>query len=96
MFLKTAGGGFLLQVEAVCSRLWRVSDELLVDAAKGMVYLHARKLIHRDLKPQNLLVNDEWTCKIADFGISTIKPQNTQTMTYRRIHINRHIFDSQH
>ena len=44
-------------------------------------YLHSRKLIHRDLKPQNLLVNGTWTCKIADFGISTIKPQQTQTMT---------------
>ena len=44
-------------------------------------YLHSRKLIHRDLKPQNLLINGAWTCKIADFGVSTIKPQQTQTMT---------------
>jgi serine/threonine protein kinase len=45
------------------------------------VYLHSRKLIHRDIKPQNLLVNSTWVCKVADFGISTIKPQQTQTMT---------------
>jgi serine/threonine protein kinase len=43
-------------------------------------YLHSKKLIHRDLKPQNLLVNNKWVCKVADFGVSTIKT-TTRTMT---------------
>jgi len=51
------------------------------DAAKGVAYLHSRKLIHRDLKPQNFLVNDRWQCKVADFGISTVRPEVTRTMT---------------
>ena len=51
------------------------------EAAKGMSYLHSKKLIHRDLKTDNLLVNEEWTCKIADFGISTVRPTITREMT---------------
>ena len=34
---------------------WGMRLKLAVDAAKGMSYLHKRKVIHRDLKPQNLL-----------------------------------------
>lgn len=62
---------------------WNVRCKLAKDAAKGMSYLHSRKIIHRDLKPQNLLVNSEpnWECKITDFGISTIRPDVTRTMT---------------
>ena len=60
---------------------WPLRLKLAKDAGKGMAYLHSRKVIHRDLKPQNLLVNDAWTCKIADFGISTVKEAQTRTMT---------------
>ena len=60
---------------------WALRLKLAKDAAKGMSYLHKRKLIHRDLKSQNLLVNETWTCKIADFGISTVKEAQTRTMT---------------
>lgn len=44
-------------------------------------HLHNKKLIHRDLKSHNLLVNDTWNCKVADFGISTIRPTITRVMT---------------
>merc|ERR1712000_630241 len=47
----------------------------------GVAYLHQKKLIHRDLKSQNLLVNDLWQCKVADFGISTVNPTITRAMT---------------
>lgn len=36
--------------------------------AEGMSFLHARDLIHRDLKSLNVLVNQEWKAKISDFG----------------------------
>jgi serine/threonine protein kinase len=40
----------------------------LRDVARGMTFLHAQGLIHRDLKSLNVLVDDDWRAKIADFG----------------------------
>jgi len=56
---------------------WKLRLKLAKDAAKGMAYLHSRNLIHRDLKPQNLLVNSNWSCKVSDFGISTVSSHTT-------------------
>jgi len=40
------------------------------DIANGLAWLHAHNIIHRDLKLANLLVADDWTVKISDFGLS--------------------------
>ncbi|GAB4816196.1 hypothetical protein N2152v2_003242 [Parachlorella kessleri] len=40
------------------------------DAAKGMLYLHSRHIIHRDLKSANLLVDAHWHVKVSDFNLS--------------------------
>lgn len=37
---------------------------------KGIDFLHCNNIIHRDIKPQNILVNEDQTLKIADFGLS--------------------------
>ncbi|MGI8421086.1 MAG: serine/threonine-protein kinase [Gaiellaceae bacterium] len=41
-----------------------------VQACAGLAHAHAAGLVHRDIKPQNLLVRDDGTLKIADFGIA--------------------------
>lgn len=41
-------------------------------AASGLHYAHERGILHRDVKPQNLLVSDQGVMKVADFGIAKV------------------------
>jgi serine/threonine protein kinase len=61
---------------------WPRRLKLLRSAAVGLAYLHTREpaIVHRDVKPSNLLVDDEWNVKVADFGFARIKEDNA-TMT---------------
>ena len=51
-----------------CKHWLRYAREI----AQAMEYLHAKGVVHRDLKDGNVLVDAAGTCKVADFGISTI------------------------
>jgi serine/threonine protein kinase len=59
-----------------------ISCRWLIDTAKGMDYLHSFRspILHRDLKSPNLLVDKNYTIKIADFGLSRVKV-HVQVMT---------------
>uniref|UniRef100_A0A6B2L155 Non-specific protein-tyrosine kinase n=1 Tax=Arcella intermedia TaxID=1963864 RepID=A0A6B2L155_9EUKA len=48
------------------------------EVAQGMNWLHKQNLLHLDLKPANLLLMEDWTVKIADFGLSRLQPKNDQ------------------
>eukprot|EP00736_Rhodelphis_marinus_P012860 Rmarinus@m.26313 len=54
-----------------------VHDTLFVrmvrDIIDGVNYLHKRNILHRDLKPLNLLVDEKYSVKVSDFGLSTLK-----------------------
>jgi serine/threonine-protein kinase len=49
---------------------WEEAVELAVQACRGLAHAHAAGLVHRDVKPQNLLLRDDGTVKVADFGIA--------------------------
>ena len=53
---------------------WEASLVLIaLDVAKGMTYLHAKGVVHRDLKPGNVLLTEHWVGKVADFGTALSK-----------------------
>ena len=51
-----------------------------VKISEALFYAHSNNLIHRDIKPQNVLLKENSTLKVADFGIARIQDQGTVTL----------------
>ncbi|KAL1539738.1 serine threonine-protein kinase [Salvia divinorum] len=54
---------------------------LALDLARGLSYLHSMKIVHRDVKTENMLLDAHGTLKIADFGVARVEAQNPRDMT---------------
>jgi class 3 adenylate cyclase/tRNA A-37 threonylcarbamoyl transferase component Bud32 len=62
---------------------WATRLNVVKGIALGLAYLHSQQpapILHRDLKSSNVLVDESWNAKIADFGLARMKQENA-TMT---------------
>ncbi len=55
--------------------------QLASEVAEALAYAHARGVIHRDIKPQNILLTEDGVAKVADFGIARTLDATSLTRT---------------
>ncbi|KAK1401897.1 Cysteine-rich receptor protein [Heracleum sosnowskyi] len=58
---------------------WKQRFDIIFGTARGLAYLHEQfhvRIIHRDIKPGNILLDDELQPKIADFGLARLLPED--------------------
>ncbi|CAN4115482.1 unnamed protein product [Withania somnifera] len=60
---------------------FKVVVQLALDLARGLSYLHSEKIVHRDVKTENMLLDRNRTLKIADFGVARVEASNPNDMT---------------
>ncbi|KAL5997778.1 hypothetical protein ACLOJK_008708 [Asimina triloba] len=54
---------------------WQTRKQIILDIAKGLSYLHEecrQRIVHLDIKPQNILLDDNFNAKVSDFGLSLL------------------------
>lgn len=59
---------------------WRESLHFITQIMRGLSHAHSRGIVHRDIKPQNIMVLRDGSVKVADFGIACLE-NAAQTLT---------------
>lgn len=59
---------------------WREALHFIIQIMRGLSHAHSRGVIHRDIKPQNIMVLRDGSVKVADFGIACLA-NSSQTLT---------------
>ncbi|XP_009392180.2 cysteine-rich receptor-like protein kinase 3 [Musa acuminata AAA Group] len=58
---------------------WNIRYKIIMGTAEGLAYLHEEsqlRIIHRDIKLSNILLDEEYAAKIADFGLARLFPED--------------------
>jgi len=72
------------EVEAIMTD-GRIKKRLIFGIVDGMRQLHASRIVHGDLKPQNVLVTTDYVAKITDFGLSTLRGKSSTSIASKQV-----------
>ncbi|KAG8073259.1 hypothetical protein GUJ93_ZPchr0006g44929 [Zizania palustris] len=65
---------------------WDIRMNILLGTAKGLAYLHEGlepKVVHRDIKSSNILIDQQWNAKVSDFGLAKLLCSERSYVTTR-------------
>jgi len=65
---------------------WKQRFEIITGIARGLLYLHEDApncIIHRDIKAGNILLDEKWVPKIADFGMARLYQEDVTHVNTR-------------
>ncbi|KAK2361714.1 receptor kinase TMK4 [Trifolium repens] len=70
--------------DAICSLDWNTMYQIAIGIARGLEYLHQgciSRILHLDIKPQNILLDENFCPKISDFGLAKICQRNDSVVS---------------
>ncbi|MBA0875013.1 hypothetical protein Goshw_025095 [Gossypium schwendimanii] len=72
---------------SVQSLEWNIRIKIVIGAAKGLSFLHSsdKKVIYRDFKASNILLDGSYTAKLSDFGLAKLGPSASQSHVTTRV-----------
>ena len=64
---------------------WKEAVHFTIQILRGLQHAHDRGIVHRDIKPQNIMLLEDGSIKITDFGIARFSRSSTNTITTKAI-----------